>query len=136
MLDSQQYVHPVTQLQQVISVDELLAAQQAVREVYLAPDIKQYIVDLVNATRKHPDVYLGASPRGALALFRLAQARASSVGRDYVLPDDVKDLAVNSLAHRIIVGPAARIKDISSTTIVHDILSTVPVPGATIGARR
>jgi MoxR-like ATPase len=136
MLDSQQYEHPVTQIQQVVSVQELLAAQQAIRGVYLAPEIKQYIVDLVNETRRHADVYLGASPRGALALYRAAQARAATVGRDYVLPDDIKVLAEPTLAHRIIVGPAARIKDISAQTIIHDVLATVPVPGATIGATR
>ncbi len=136
MMDSQQYQHPVNQIQQVVSVQELLAAQQMVHEVYLAPEIKRYIVELVNATRRHPDVYLGASPRGTLALFRTAQARAASVGRDYVLPDDVKALAEATLAHRIILGPAARIKDISPQTIIRDILATVPVPGATIGAAR
>ncbi len=136
MLDSQQYQHPITQIQQVVSVQELLAAQQAVRSVYLAPEIKRYIIELVNATRRHPDVYLGASPRGALALYRTSQALSANVGRDYVLPDDVKALAEVTLPHRIIVGPAARIRDISPQTIIRDILATVPVPGATIGAPR
>jgi MoxR-like ATPase len=106
-----------------------------VREVYLNHDIKNYIVNLVTTSRQHPDVYLGASPRGALALYRTSQARAAIVGRDYVVPDDVKALAETTLAHRIIVGPNARIKDISSSSIVHNILNTVPVPGATVGAR-
>ncbi len=136
MLDSQQYQHPVNLIQQVVSVQELVAAQQAVREIYIAPEIKQYIVELVNASRRHPDVYLGASPRGALALYRTAQARAAVVGRDYVQPDDIKALAETTLAHRIIVGPAARIKNISAQTIVRDIVSAVPVPGASIGVRR
>jgi len=135
MLDSQQYEHPLQGLQQIVSVQDLIAAQHAVREVYLNHDIKNYIVNLVTTTRQHPDVYLGASPRGALALYRTAQARAALAGRDYVIPDDVKALAEATLAHRIIVGPNARIKDISATSIVHSILSTVPVPGATVGAR-
>lgn len=135
MLDSQQYEHPLHSLKQVVSVDDLLAAQRAVREVYLNHDIKNYIVNLVTTTRQHPDVYLGASPRGALALYRAAQARAALVGRDYVIPDDIKALAEATLAHRIIVGPNARIKDISATSIIHSILNTVPVPGATVGAR-
>ncbi len=135
MLDSQQYEHPLHNLKQVVSVDDLLAAQRAVREVYLNHDIKNYIVNLVTTTRQHPDVYLGASPRGALALYRAAQARAALVGRDYVIPDDIKALAEATLAHRIIVGPNARIKDISATSIIHSILNTVPVPGATVGAR-
>jgi MoxR-like ATPase len=102
----------------------------AIREIYVAEEIKRYIVDLGNASRQHADVYLGSSPRGSLALFRTAQARAAMAGREYVIPDDVKALAEVTLAHRIIVGPAARIKDITSRTIVQDMLNSVPVPGA------
>jgi MoxR-like ATPase len=130
VLSAQQYDHPINNMQQVITVQELVAAQGAVREIYVAEEIKRYIIDLVSATRQHPDVYLGSSPRGSLALFRTAQTRAAMAGRDYVVPDDVKALAEVTLAHRIIVGPAARIKDISSRTIVQDVLQTTPVPGA------
>jgi MoxR-like ATPase len=130
VLTSQQLQHPLTTLYQVVSVQELTAAQQAVREVYVADEVKRYIIDLVTATRQHPDVYLGSSPRGSLALFRTAQARAAMAGREYVIPDDVKALAEVTLAHRVIVGPAARIKDISSRTIIHDVLASTPVPGA------
>ncbi len=132
ILSAQQYQHPIYNIQQVISVDDLLAAQQAVQQIYVAEEIKQYIVQLVNATRTHPDVYLGASPRGSLALFRTAQARAAMAGRDYVIPDDVKALAEITLAHRVIVGPSARMKDISSRQIVNDILMMTPVPGASV----
>ena len=132
VLTAQQHEHPLMNTYQVVSVQELLAAQQAVREVYAAEEVKRYIIDLVTATRQHPDVYLGSSPRGSLALFRTSQARAAMAGRDYVIPDDVKALAEVALAHRIIVGPAARIKDISSRTIVQDILAATPVPGATV----
>lgn len=131
ILSSQQYQHPIQNIQQVVSVQELLAAQQAILEVYVAEEVKQYIINLVTATRAHTDVYLGSSPRGSLALFRTAQARAAMAGRDYVIPDDVKALAEVSLAHRVIVGPAARIKNISSRTIIQDILTTTPVPGST-----
>ena len=130
VLTSQQTQHPLSALYQVVSVQELTAAQAAVREVYVADEVKKYIVDLVNATRQHPDVYLGSSPRGSLALFRTAQARAAMAGREYVIPDDVKALAEVTLAHRIIIGPAARIKDINPRTIVHDVLASTPVPGA------
>ncbi|MBL8165873.1 MAG: MoxR family ATPase [Anaerolineae bacterium] len=130
VLSAQQYDHPINNMQQVVSVQEMIAAQQAVREIYVADEVKRYIVDLVNASRSHPDVYLGSSPRGSLALFRAAQARAAMAGRDYVIPDDVKALAEVTLAHRIIVGPAARIKDISSRTIVQDVLASTSVPGA------
>lgn len=131
VLSAQQYDHPINTMQQVVSVQELLAAQRAVREIYVADEVKRYIISLANATRQHPDVYLGSSPRGSLALFRTSQARAAMAGRDYVIPDDVKALAEVTLAHRVIVGPAARIKDISSRTIVQDVLTTTPVPGAT-----
>jgi MoxR-like ATPase len=130
VLSAQQYKHPVENLNQVVTAEELISAQYAVREVYVAEEIKRYIVDLVTATRQHPDVYLGSSPRGSLALFRTAQTRAAMAGRDYVIPDDVKALAEVTLAHRVIVGPAARIRDISSRTIVQDVLTTTPVPGA------
>lgn len=93
VLSAQQHVHPLQNTYQVVTVQELLAAQQGVREVYVADEVKRYIVDLVTATRQHPDVAIGASPRGSLALFRTAQARAAMAGREYVIPDDVKALA-------------------------------------------
>jgi MoxR-like ATPase len=136
VLESQQYAHPVTQIEQVVSVEELVEVQETIKQVYIDGQIKRYIVDLVTATRAHPDVYLGASPRGSLALFRSAQARAALAGRDHVLPDDVKALAEAALAHRLIVGPAARIKDVSAQGIVAEVLKQVPVPGAALGSRR
>jgi MoxR-like ATPase len=132
VLSAQQLAHPINNLQQVVSVQELLAAQQAIREVYVAEEVKRYIINLVNATRNHPDVYLGSSPRGSLALFRTAQARAAMAGRDYAIPDDVKALAEVALAHRIIIGPEARVNKVSSRTIVQDVLLSTSVPGASI----
>lgn len=130
ILSSQQYQHPIENLHQVVSLNDMLRAQDAIRQVYVADEVKQYIISLVTASRVHSDVYLGSSPRGSLSLFRSSQARAAMAGRDYVIPDDVKALAEVTLAHRIIVGPSARIKDISSRTIVQDILATTTVPGA------
>ncbi len=132
ILASQQYQHPIQNLQQVVSLKELLAAQQQIKDVYVASEVQQYIINLINASRRHADVYLGSSPRGSLALFRTAQARAAMTGRDFVIPDDVKALAEVTLAHRIIVGPAARIKNITSRTIVQDILQNTPVPGSSV----
>ena len=132
VLERQQYAHPIEKLQQVVGVDELRSAQADVRKVYADPAIKSYLVELVTQTRKHPDVYLGASPRGSLALFRSAQARAALNGRDYIIPDDIKALAESALSHRIIIGPAARIKDVTSRTVVRDILTSVPVPGGSM----
>ncbi len=135
VLNRQRRVHPIEALSQVVSVEELLEAQEAIKEVYVDKLVESYMVDLVRETRLHPDVYLGSSSRGALALYRLGQARAAMFGRDYVLPDDVKVLAGAALGHRIIVGPAARIKDIEPEVIVEDILAKVPVPGAQVTSK-
>ena len=136
ILDRQQHRHPVNSLQQVVGVEELLAAQEAVRDIYVDALVKEYIVNIVRQTREHPDVYLGSSSRGALAIYRLGQARAALLGRDYVLPDDVKAIAGPALGHRIIVGPAARIKDIEPEQIVQDLLDNRAVPGAQVGRQR
>lgn len=126
VLSAQQYEHPINNMRQVVTVQELSAAQAAVRDVYVAEEIKRYIVEIVNATRNHPKVYLGASPRGSLALFRCSQTRAAMAGRDYVLPDDVKALAEVTLAHRIIAND----RDENTRIIVQEVLQYTPVPGA------
>ncbi len=129
-MDRQQLRHPVDELGQVTDASEILRLQDAVKGIYVDPLIKQYIVQLVEATRHHEAAYLGASPRGSLALFRTAQAFALLSGRDFVIPDDVKALAVAALGHRVIVSPAARVKNITSTQVVNECLTRVPVPGA------
>lgn len=132
ILDRQQRSHPLEQLAQVASVDELLAVQAQVREVEVSPALRGYIVDIVSATRDHPDVYLGASPRGSLGLFKAAQARALLAGRGYVLPDDVKALAEPVLAHRLIINPASRLKNVEAGTVIREILDSLPVPGSRV----
>jgi MoxR-like ATPase len=129
VLDNQQYRHPFNALEQVASVEQLREAQEAIKQVYVSAPVKQYIVELVRATRAHPDVYLGASPRGSLALFRTGQARAALEGRDYVLPDDIKNLLLPTLVHRVILGPAARLRDIGAAQVLQEIQSKIPVPG-------
>ncbi len=136
VLNRQQHQHPVNTLEQVLGVEELRAAQEAVKDIYVDQLVKEYIINIVRQTRDHPDVYLGSSSRGALAIYRLGQARAALLGRDYVLPDDVKALAGPALGHRIIVGPAARIKDIEPEQIVQDIVDQMAVPGAQVGRQR
>lgn len=133
ILRRQRQSHPIDALQQVATAEDLMTMQEQIKEVYLDELIEDYIVSLVAATRRHEDVYLGASTRGALALYRAAQARAALDGRDYVIPDDVKALAEPVLAHRLIVSPAARIRSLTAGTVMGDILSTVPVPGARAG---
>jgi MoxR-like ATPase len=133
MLEGQQLKHPIDSLQAVASVEEVVRAQDQVRQVRVADELKRYILDLVTATRKHHEVYLGASPRGSLGLFRAAQAYAGVAGRDYVLPDDIKAIAVPALAHRMIIGSAARIRDVDARMIVQEVLGATPVPGSSGG---
>ncbi len=130
ILEAQQHVHPIESIGEVVAADSVLEAQHHVGDIYLSKAVKDYAVRIVTATRNHPDVYLGASPRGSLALSRAAQAYAAIRGRDYVLPDDVKALAAPTLAHRLILQPAARLKDLAAPTVVAEILQSVPVePG-------
>lgn len=133
VLDQQQIKHPLKDLQQVATTGEIVAAQHAVREVYVDPRVKSYIVLLAAATREHPDIYLGASPRGSLALFRAAQARALLDGREFVTPDDVKALVGPTLGHRLILSPAARMRSSDVRTVIGDVLKSVAVPGARAG---
>lgn len=129
LLDLQQYKHPIDELESVITVDEVLKAQQDLRSVHLSVALKQYIVSVVWATRKHTEVYLGASPRGSLGLYRASQALAATFGRDYVIPDDIKQIAPAVLGHRLILAPGARLQDMNEGVILDEILEKVPVPG-------
>jgi MoxR-like ATPase len=135
ILGAQQFVHPINTLEQIVSQEELLEAQEAVKQVYVDDLIKEYIVNLCVATRDHPDVYLGVSPRGSLALYRTSQALAAIRQRDYVIPDDAKQLAEPTMAHRLIISPAARIKNVDPKEVVYDILSSIRVPGARVSQR-
>jgi len=133
MMERQLISHPVDELRQVVNVEDLLAAQRGVRQVRLADDLKRYIVELVTATRRHGELYLGASPRGSLALMRASQALAAMAGRDFVVPDDIKGVGVAALAHRLIVGSSARIREVDTRAVVREILAGVPVPGGEAG---
>jgi MoxR-like ATPase len=127
ILDEQKRGHPIDEIGEVVSVDELRAMQTGVREIYVDSAVSDYIVRLVNSTRSHPDVYLGASPRGSIALYRAGQAYAALGGRDYVIPDDIKRLAEPALAHRLIIKTSASIRDVDAGTIVKELLDSVPI---------
>jgi len=127
MVRRQQLVHPIERLEQVLQAQVLLQMQQAVRKVEVAEAAQEYILDLVGASRRHPLLYLGASPRGSLALYRAAQALAAVQGSDYVLPDHVKALAPAVLAHRLIVRPEARIGGTTAEAVVAEVVASVPV---------
>ena len=107
---------------------EILALQTAIEDVHVDEDLERYIVEIVARTREHSQVEVGASPRGSLALMKLGRARAALKGRDYVVPDDIKEIAVESLAHRILLKPDPWIKGVQTASIVREVLAAVPVP--------
>ena len=129
ILDEQKRSHPLEELEVVCSVDELTGMQNAIRDIYVDSTVADYIVRLVNGTRNHPDVYLGASPRGSIALYRAGQALAGLLGRDYVIPDDVKALAEPALAHRLIIKTSASIHDVQAANIIRELLDATPIEG-------
>jgi len=119
---------PLEDLEAVTKPDELTEMQWAVRQVRVENSVRKYIVDVVRATRAHPEIQLGVSPRGTLALYKCAQAWAAIRGREYVLPDDVKLLAPYVLTHRIIISPATRLRGREIADVLMDVIDTVPVP--------
>ena len=135
ILKRQRLAHPLDALQTVAQIDELLQLQQVIKDVYVDDLLEEYIVGLVTATRHHEDVYLGASARGSLALYRTAQAWAAIRGQEFVTPDDVKFLAGPVLCHRMIVSPSARIRSVTAASVIEELLNAVPVPGARAGRR-
>jgi len=129
IVENQQYIHPIEQIDYVVDASDVLMIQETVKNVYVDDLVKQYIVSLVEATRHQTSIFLGASPRGSLSLFRASQARALLQKRDYVLPDDVKALAVTALAHRSLLSAGGQTPGRDSRAIIAEILATVPVPG-------
>jgi MoxR-like ATPase len=130
IIENQLVAHPIESLEAVTSAQEIMDVQRATRGVYVDDLIKRYIVTVVEASRSNSDISLGSSPRGSLALMRGSQAMALLRGRDYVLPDDVKELSVPMLSHRIIVSPSARMRGVHGRDVIRDLVERVPVPGA------
>jgi MoxR-like ATPase len=128
MLERLQRSHPIDELKPVVSAADLLACQEAVREVYVDPKVRQYVLNIIHATRLHDDVHLGGSPRASLALFRTSQAFAAIGGRDFVLPDDVKRMAHPVLGHRLILKPESRLRKVTAASVIHEILQQEAVP--------
>jgi len=124
---------PVDDLVPVLAAADIVKLQEAVTSIYVAPSLKGYIIDVVEATRHERDLVLGVSPRGALALQRAARAYAASAGRDYVIPDDLKLLAGSVLEHRLILSPEAQLRGASAGDVLESVLGKVPVPSVRAG---
>jgi MoxR-like ATPase len=128
VLESQNIKHPIEMINAVVDEKQVLTIQEYIKFVYVAPSVKRYCVELVRATRENKDVYLGASPRGSLGLYRCGQAMAAIKGRNYVIPDDIKAVSIPVLSHRILLNPAARLHNMTTDQVVEEALGLVPVP--------
>jgi MoxR-like ATPase len=135
MLRRLQFQHPIENLEEVATADEVIACQQAVRQVHVDEKISSYIVQLMHATREHHDVILGGSPRASIGLFRCAQSFAAVHGFDFVLPDDVKQVAPHVLGHRLILRPESRLRKRTVAAVLDEILDSVPAPRMPVGGQ-
>jgi MoxR-like ATPase len=128
MLERLQHSHPIEELGPVVSAADLVACQEAARDIYIDARVRLYLLQIIQATREHEDVQLGGSPRASIALFRTAQALAAVSGRDFVLPDDVKRMAPHVLGHRLILRPESRLRKITPRSVVDEVLAEVSIP--------
>ncbi|HMC88292.1 MAG TPA: MoxR family ATPase, partial [Gemmataceae bacterium] len=128
MLQRMQHGHPIDDLSPVVTAAEVVACQDAIREVYVDDKVRRYLLEIVHKTRDHDDVHLGGSPRASIALFRTAQTLAAISGRNYVLPDDVKRMTIPVLAHRLILRPESRLRKVTAAAVVNEIVPDVAVP--------
>lgn len=135
ILDSQKISAPIDTLQPVLNTDQLLLTQKTVKEIFVSEPVKRYLVEIVRRTRDHEEIFLGCSPRGSLALYRAGQALAAIRNRSYVIPDDIKYLAKYVLAHRIVLNPSGRIKNLTASILIDEIVGLVPVPDSNMGIR-
>jgi len=129
VIANQQITHPIDSIKAVTNTKEILEVQEQIKQVFIAESIKKYIVEIAQETRSADSVYLGASPRGSLALARASQAWAAMYGRSFVIPDDVKLLAEATLGHRLILSSSARLQEMRTGDLIREILRSVPVPG-------
>ena len=128
VLGNQQVVHPLEDVREVVTLQDLVEAQTAVRDIFVHDRIKEYIVDIVRATRESNQLVMGSSPRGSLHLMRASQAVAAINGEDFVRPDHVKEMAVEVLSHRVIARAELRSQGIGAEDVVERVLTTVPTP--------
>ena len=128
MLELLQHSHPIDSLQPVASAAELIAAQIAVRDVYVDPKVQHYILQIVHDSRQHEALALGGSPRASIALYRSSQAMAAVLGRNYVIPDDIKKLVAAVMGHRLILNPESRLRKITAEQVLDEIVAEIASP--------
>jgi MoxR-like ATPase len=128
MLEMLQHGHPVTNLEPVVTSEELVACQKAIRGVHVDPKVRQYLMQIVHLTRENEELALGGSPRASIALFRTSQAMAAIRGRNFVQPDDVKRIAPPVLTHRLILKPESRLRKVTTEQVVKDVIDEIAVP--------
>jgi len=128
MLSRLQMGHPIDDIKPVVSAEDVMACQEAIRSIHVDDKVKRYILEIVHSSRSHEDVLLGGSPRASIALFRTAQALAAISGRDFALPDDVKKMAQPVLAHRLILKPESRLRRRTAVAVVRDLVGDAKVP--------
>ena len=128
IIEQQEQVHPINELRSVATPEDIIDLQEACKNIYVDNTVREYIVSLIDATRNHENVSLGASPRASLGMFRAARGLAILRDRDYVIPDDIKELAYAVLAHRLILSPSARMKGLHTEQIISNLLESVPIP--------
>jgi MoxR-like ATPase len=128
MLQRLQHGHPIDDLPAVVSAADIVTCQEAIRDVFVDDKVRRYILEIVHGTRQHDDLHLGGSPRASIALFRTAQAMAAIGGRNFILPDDVKRMALPVLGHRLILRPESRLRKVTTASVIHEVVSEVSVP--------
>jgi MoxR-like ATPase len=131
IMDQREQTDPINQLESVCTPSEIVELQSKANDVYIDPLVKQYIVEITQATRQHPEAALGVSPRASISLMKGGKSRALLNDRDYVNPDDIKDIATSTLAHRILLTPSARMREVKQETVIADVLDAISIPGAT-----
>ena len=129
IIRSQQFGHPIMTISRVVEINELVRVQDEIKHIHVSDKIEQYIVDIIQKTRFNEDIYLGASPRGSLALYKLGQCAAAFDGRDFVIPDDIQKIAPSALSHRIILQASTRMQELDTEEMIEEILESVPIPG-------
>ena len=130
VIEQQEQTHPIDELEAVANPEGVIRLQDAAKNVYVDQAVREYIVSLIEATRNHEDVSLGASPRASLGMFRAVRGMAIMRDRDYVIPDDVQELAHAVLSHRLILSPSARMRGLQTVQVIDGLLESVAVPGA------